>query len=71
MAKKSMIIRETRRKYPTRVRNRCKYVGGREDICDVLDYAEFASVSLLWKEKFLALLNLPGSRAEDNKNEFS
>ncbi|MCC6955801.1 MAG: type Z 30S ribosomal protein S14 [Anaerolineales bacterium] len=27
MAKKSMIIRETRRKYPTRVRNRCKICG--------------------------------------------
>jgi len=27
MAKKSMIIRETRRKYPTRVRNRCKVCG--------------------------------------------
>lgn len=27
MAKKSMIIRETRRKYPNRVRNRCKICG--------------------------------------------
>jgi small subunit ribosomal protein S14 len=27
MAKKCMIIRETRRKYPTRVRNRCKVCG--------------------------------------------
>ena len=27
MAKKSMIYRETRRKYPTRVRNRCKVCG--------------------------------------------
>ncbi len=27
MAKKSMIIRESRRKYPTRVRNRCKVCG--------------------------------------------
>ncbi|MCZ7551251.1 MAG: 30S ribosomal protein S14 [Anaerolineae bacterium UTCFX2] len=27
MAKKSIIIRETRRKYPTRVRNRCKVCG--------------------------------------------
>jgi small subunit ribosomal protein S14 len=27
MAKKSMIIRETRRKYPIRVRNRCKVCG--------------------------------------------
>ena len=27
MAKKSMIIKETRRKYPTRVRNRCKVCG--------------------------------------------
>jgi small subunit ribosomal protein S14 len=27
MAKKSMIIRETRRKYPTRVRNRCRICG--------------------------------------------
>lgn len=27
MAKKSMIIKETRRKYPTRVRNRCKICG--------------------------------------------
>ncbi len=27
MAKKSMVIRETRRKYPTRVRNRCKVCG--------------------------------------------
>ncbi len=27
MAKKSMIIRETQRKYPTRVRNRCKVCG--------------------------------------------
>ena len=27
MAKKSIIIRETRRKYPVRVRNRCKMCG--------------------------------------------
>jgi small subunit ribosomal protein S14 len=27
MSKKSMPIRETRRKYPTRVRNRCKLCG--------------------------------------------
>jgi len=27
MAKKCMIIRETRRKYPTRVRNRCRICG--------------------------------------------
>jgi small subunit ribosomal protein S14 len=27
MAKKSIIIKETRRKYPTRVRNRCKVCG--------------------------------------------
>jgi small subunit ribosomal protein S14 len=27
MAKKSLIIKETRRKYPTRVRNRCKICG--------------------------------------------
>nr|MBC7245645.1 type Z 30S ribosomal protein S14 [Chloroflexota bacterium] len=27
MAKKSMIARETRRKYPTRVRNRCRKCG--------------------------------------------
>ncbi|MCK4900563.1 MAG: type Z 30S ribosomal protein S14 [Anaerolineales bacterium] len=27
MAKKCMVIRETRRKYPTRVRNRCKVCG--------------------------------------------
>lgn len=27
MAKKSMIARETRRKYPTRVRNRCSICG--------------------------------------------
>ena len=27
MAKKSMIARETRRKYPTRVRNRCQVCG--------------------------------------------
>ncbi|HEY5669329.1 MAG TPA: type Z 30S ribosomal protein S14 [Anaerolineales bacterium] len=27
MAKKCMMIRETRRKYPTRVRNRCKQCG--------------------------------------------
>ncbi|MEA3349989.1 MAG: type Z 30S ribosomal protein S14 [Chloroflexota bacterium] len=27
MAKKSMIVRETRRKYKTRVRNRCKKCG--------------------------------------------
>jgi small subunit ribosomal protein S14 len=27
MAKKSMVIRETRRKYPTRVRNRCMKCG--------------------------------------------
>ncbi|MDH5607662.1 MAG: type Z 30S ribosomal protein S14 [Anaerolineae bacterium] len=27
MAKKSMIIRETRRNHPTRVRNRCKLCG--------------------------------------------
>jgi small subunit ribosomal protein S14 len=27
MAKKSIITRETRRKYPTRVRNRCKVCG--------------------------------------------
>ncbi len=27
MAKKSMIVRETRRKYKTRVRNRCKRCG--------------------------------------------
>lgn len=27
MAKKSIIIKETRRKYPTRVRNRCKLCG--------------------------------------------
>jgi len=27
MAKKCMSIRETRRKYPTRVRNRCKVCG--------------------------------------------
>ncbi len=27
MAKKSIIIRETRRKYPIRVRNRCKICG--------------------------------------------
>ncbi len=27
MAKKSMIIRETRRKYPVRVRNRCSECG--------------------------------------------
>ncbi|MFZ5810283.1 MAG: type Z 30S ribosomal protein S14 [Chloroflexota bacterium] len=27
MAKKCMSIRETRRKYPTRVRNRCKICG--------------------------------------------
>lgn len=27
MAKKSLIIKETRRKYPTRVRNRCKLCG--------------------------------------------
>jgi small subunit ribosomal protein S14 len=27
MAKKSMIIRDQRRKYPTRVRNRCKACG--------------------------------------------
>lgn len=27
MAKKCMMIRETRRKYPTRVRNRCKICG--------------------------------------------
>ena len=27
MAKKSMIARETKRKYPTRVRNRCRLCG--------------------------------------------
>jgi small subunit ribosomal protein S14 len=27
MAKKSIVIRETRRKYPVRVRNRCKLCG--------------------------------------------
>lgn len=27
MAKKSIVIKETRRKYPTRVRNRCKLCG--------------------------------------------
>jgi small subunit ribosomal protein S14 len=27
MAKKSMVIRETRRKYPNRVRNRCRVCG--------------------------------------------
>lgn len=27
MAKKSLIIKETRRKYPTRVRNRCSLCG--------------------------------------------
>ena len=27
MAKKSIVIRETRRKYPNRVRNRCKVCG--------------------------------------------
>lgn len=27
MAKKSMVIKETRRKFPTRVRNRCKICG--------------------------------------------
>ena len=27
MAKKSMVTRETRRKYPTRVRSRCKLCG--------------------------------------------
>lgn len=27
MAKKSMVIRDTRRKFPTRVRNRCKICG--------------------------------------------
>jgi small subunit ribosomal protein S14 len=27
MAKKSIIIRETRRKYPTQVRNRCRFCG--------------------------------------------
>jgi small subunit ribosomal protein S14 len=27
MAKKSIVARETRRKYPTRVRNRCKQCG--------------------------------------------
>ncbi len=27
MAKKSIVIKETRRKYPTRVRNRCKICG--------------------------------------------
>ncbi|MBC7263597.1 MAG: type Z 30S ribosomal protein S14 [Chloroflexi bacterium] len=27
MAKKSMIVRETRRKYPIRVRNRCQICG--------------------------------------------
>lgn len=27
MAKKSLIIKETRRKYPTRVRNRCQLCG--------------------------------------------
>jgi ribosomal protein S14 len=27
MAKTSIVIRETRRKYPTRVRNRCKVCG--------------------------------------------
>jgi small subunit ribosomal protein S14 len=27
MAKKSIVIRETRRKYPQRVRNRCKLCG--------------------------------------------
>ncbi|MEK6221434.1 MAG: type Z 30S ribosomal protein S14 [Chloroflexota bacterium] len=27
MAKKSMIVRETRRNHPTRVRNRCKLCG--------------------------------------------
>jgi small subunit ribosomal protein S14 len=27
MAKKSMVVRETRRKYVTRVRNRCKVCG--------------------------------------------
>ncbi|MCS6906532.1 MAG: type Z 30S ribosomal protein S14 [Anaerolineales bacterium] len=27
MAKKCMMIRETRRKYPTRVRNRCRICG--------------------------------------------
>ncbi len=27
MAKKSIVIRETRRKYPIRVRNRCKICG--------------------------------------------
>jgi small subunit ribosomal protein S14 len=27
MAKKSIVIRETRRKYPERVRNRCKLCG--------------------------------------------
>jgi small subunit ribosomal protein S14 len=27
MAKKSIVIRETRRKFPTRVRNRCKVCG--------------------------------------------
>jgi small subunit ribosomal protein S14 len=27
MAKKSMVIKETRRKFPTRVRNRCKVCG--------------------------------------------
>ena len=27
MAKKSMVVRETRRKFPNRVRNRCKQCG--------------------------------------------
>lgn len=27
MAKKSMVVRDTRRKYPNRVRNRCKVCG--------------------------------------------
>jgi len=27
MAKKSIVVRETRRKYPTRVRNRCRVCG--------------------------------------------
>ena len=32
MAKTSMIVRETRRKYPTRVRNRCTRCGRIEDV---------------------------------------
>jgi hypothetical protein len=65
MAKKSMINKETRRKYDIRVRNRCKVCGRPARIYPPLwAVPHLLSVSWPWKEKSQAWLSHPGSRVE-------